>query len=153
MFLSTTSTRLVNTSKDGDATTSLGSLFQCMINLLMKTFFIISSLNLPWHNLRPFPLVLSLVTWEKRLMATSLQPQPPFLKAKQPPFPQPLLIRLVLYTLHQLHSSSLDTLWHLNVFHVVRGPKLNTVLEVCPHRCTITGARSLLCSCWPHYSS
>uniref|UniRef100_A0A663M5Z2 Villin like n=1 Tax=Athene cunicularia TaxID=194338 RepID=A0A663M5Z2_ATHCN len=30
--------------------------------------------NLLWHNLRPFPLVLSVVTWEKRLTPTSLQP-------------------------------------------------------------------------------
>ena len=27
---------------------------------------LISNLNLPWRNLRPFPLVLSLVTWKKR---------------------------------------------------------------------------------------
>ncbi|KAK4832461.1 hypothetical protein QYF61_023508 [Mycteria americana] len=31
-------------------------------------------LNLPWRNLRPFPLILSLVTWEERLTPTSLQP-------------------------------------------------------------------------------
>ncbi|KAK4827061.1 hypothetical protein QYF61_013702 [Mycteria americana] len=45
---------------------------------------------------------------------------------KQPHFPQPLLIRLVLQTLHQLHCSSLDTLQHLNVFLVVRGPPFFT---------------------------
>ncbi|KAK4827144.1 hypothetical protein QYF61_014738 [Mycteria americana] len=50
-------------------------------------------------------------------------------KAKQPQFPQPLLIRLVLQTLHQLRCPSLDTLQHLNVSLVVRGPKLNTVFE------------------------
>ncbi|KAK4826723.1 LOW QUALITY PROTEIN: hypothetical protein QYF61_010976 [Mycteria americana] len=61
----------------------------------------------PRRNLSLFPLVLSLVTWEKRLTPTSLQPQ----------------------TLHQLHCRSLDTLQHLNVFLVVRGPKLNTVFE------------------------
>uniref|UniRef100_A0A8D0FA34 C-type lectin domain-containing protein n=1 Tax=Strix occidentalis caurina TaxID=311401 RepID=A0A8D0FA34_STROC len=32
------------------------------------------SLNLPWRNLRPFPLVLSLITWLKRLIPSSLQP-------------------------------------------------------------------------------
>ncbi|KAK4818132.1 hypothetical protein QYF61_006731 [Mycteria americana] len=37
------------------------------------------------------------------------------LKAKQPQFPQPLLIRLLLQTLHQLRCPSLDTLQHLNV--------------------------------------
>ncbi|KAK4820072.1 hypothetical protein QYF61_019014 [Mycteria americana] len=50
--------------------------------------------------------------------------------AKQPQFPQPLLIRLLLQTLHQLRCPSLDTLQHLNVSLVARGPKLNTVFEV-----------------------
>ncbi|KAK4828653.1 hypothetical protein QYF61_000301 [Mycteria americana] len=53
-------------------------------------------------------------------------------QAKQPQFPQPLLIRLVLQTLHQLRCPSLDTLQHLHVFLVVRGPKLNTVFESLP---------------------
>ncbi|KAK4832105.1 hypothetical protein QYF61_020732 [Mycteria americana] len=50
-------------------------------------------------------------------------------KAKQPQFPQPLLIRLLLQTLHQLRCPSLGTLQHLNVPLVVGGPKLNTVFE------------------------
>ncbi|KAK4821248.1 hypothetical protein QYF61_016547 [Mycteria americana] len=58
---------------------------------------------------------------------------------EQPQFPQPLLIRLVLQTLHQLCCPSLDTLQHLNVFLVVRGPKLNTVFEVQPHQCRVQG--------------
>ncbi|KAK4817402.1 hypothetical protein QYF61_013272 [Mycteria americana] len=52
-----------------------------------------------------------------------------FKQAKQPQLPQPLLIRLVLQTLHQLRCPSLDMLQHLNVSLVVRGPKLNTVFE------------------------
>ncbi|KAK4822567.1 LOW QUALITY PROTEIN: hypothetical protein QYF61_016136 [Mycteria americana] len=63
-------------------------------------------------------------------------PQPPFLQAKQPQFPQLLLIRL---TLHQLRCPSLHTLQHLNVSLVVRGPKLNTVFEVRPHQCRVQG--------------
>ncbi|GAB0190507.1 hypothetical protein GRJ2_001516000 [Grus japonensis] len=47
-------------------------------------------------------------------------------------------MRLVLQSLHQLHCSS-DMLQHLNVFFVVRGPKLNTVLEVQPHQCRVQG--------------
>jgi len=39
-----------------------------------EEIFLISNLNLPWRNLRPFPLTLSLVTWEKRPKLTSLQP-------------------------------------------------------------------------------
>ncbi|XP_072708486.1 COP9 signalosome complex subunit 5 isoform X2 [Ciconia boyciana] len=64
----------VHCKQYGDSTTFLGSLFQCLTTLPVKKFFLISNLNLPWHNLRPFPLVLWLVTWEKRLTPTSLQP-------------------------------------------------------------------------------
>ncbi|KAK4816194.1 LOW QUALITY PROTEIN: hypothetical protein QYF61_012659 [Mycteria americana] len=105
--------KVLQKSRDGNSTTSLGSLFQCLITLSVKYNFLISSLNLPWHNLRPFPLVLSLVTWEKRptpplynllsvVESNKVSPQPPFLQAKPPQFPQPLLIRLLLQTLHQL---------------------------------------------------
>ncbi|KAK4817336.1 hypothetical protein QYF61_010239 [Mycteria americana] len=59
--------------------------------------------------------------------------------AKPPQFPQLLLIRLLLQTLHQLRCPSLDTLQHLNVLLVVRGPKLNTAFEVQPHQCRVQG--------------
>ncbi|KAK4829089.1 hypothetical protein QYF61_002040 [Mycteria americana] len=59
--------------------------------------------------------------------------------AKQPQLPQPLLIRLLLQTLHQLRCPSLDTLQHLNVSLAARGPKLNTVFEVWPHQCRVQG--------------
>ncbi|KAK4824802.1 LOW QUALITY PROTEIN: hypothetical protein QYF61_019470 [Mycteria americana] len=62
-----------------------------------------------------------------------------FLHAKQPQFPQPLLIRLLLQTLHQLRCPSLDTLQPLKVSLVVGGPKLNTVFEVRPHQCRVQG--------------
>ncbi|GAB0204449.1 hypothetical protein GRJ2_002910500 [Grus japonensis] len=68
-----------------------------------------------------------------------VSPQPPFLQAKQSQFPQPLLIRLVLWTLHQLCCPSLDKLQHLNVCLVLRGPELNTGLEVRPHQCPVQG--------------
>jgi len=61
------------TFSDGDSTTSLGSLFQCLITLSVKHFFLTSKLNLPWHNLRLFPLIRSLVTWKKTPTPTSLQ--------------------------------------------------------------------------------
>ncbi|KAK4821791.1 hypothetical protein QYF61_003166 [Mycteria americana] len=60
-------------------------------------------------------------------------------RAKQPQFPQPLLISLVLQTLPQLRCPSLDTLQPLNVSLVVRGPKLNTGFEVRPHQCRVQG--------------
>jgi len=37
----------LNTSKDGDSVTSLGSLFQRLTTLSVKKFFLISNLNLP----------------------------------------------------------------------------------------------------------
>ncbi|KAK4819224.1 hypothetical protein QYF61_027054 [Mycteria americana] len=78
---------------------------------------------------------LSTTSFQAVVESNKVSPQPPFLQAKQPQFPQPLLIRLVLQTLHQLRCPSLDTLQHLNVSLVVRGPKLHTVFEVQPHQC------------------
>ena len=71
---------------------------------------------------------LTTTSFQAVVESDQVSPQPPFLQAEQPQFPQLLLIRLVLWTLHQLRCPSLDTLQHLNVFLVVRGPKLNTVL-------------------------
>jgi len=65
MPLSTTSKWFLNTSRDGDSTTSLGSLFQCLTTLYVKKCFLISNLNLHWCNLRPFPLLLSPFSSEK----------------------------------------------------------------------------------------
>ncbi|KAK4829570.1 hypothetical protein QYF61_005239 [Mycteria americana] len=77
---------------------------------------------------------LSTNSFQVVVESDKVSPQPPFLQAKQPQFPQPLLIRLVLQTLHQLRCPSLDTLQHLHVSLVVRGPKLNTVFEfLCPY--------------------
>uniref|UniRef100_A0A8B9M5I0 Disco interacting protein 2 homolog C n=1 Tax=Accipiter nisus TaxID=211598 RepID=A0A8B9M5I0_9AVES len=73
-YFHTTSIHLLNTFRDGDSTTSLGSLFQYLTTLLVKKFFLISNLNLPWCNLRTFLPVLLLVAWEKVLTPTSLQP-------------------------------------------------------------------------------
>jgi len=43
--LSTTAKWFLSTSRDGDSTTSLGSLFQCLTTLSVKKFLLISSLN------------------------------------------------------------------------------------------------------------
>ncbi|KAK4805792.1 LOW QUALITY PROTEIN: hypothetical protein QYF61_000398 [Mycteria americana] len=67
-------------------------------------------------------------------------------QAKQPQFPQPLLIRLLLQTLHQLRCPSLDMLQHLNVSLVVGGPKLNTGFEVRPHQCRRTSPNKVTCT-------
>ena len=50
MSLSTASTHFLDTSRDSDSTTPLGSLFQCLTTLLEK-FSPVSNLNLPWLHL------------------------------------------------------------------------------------------------------
>lgn len=40
------------------------SLFQCLTTLSGEEFFLVSYLNFPWCNLRPFLPVLSRATWE-----------------------------------------------------------------------------------------
>ncbi|KAK4812409.1 hypothetical protein QYF61_019643 [Mycteria americana] len=72
---------------------------------------------------------LATASFQGVVESDKVSPQPPFPQAKQPQFPQPLPISLVLQTLPQLHCPSLHTLQPLNVSLVVRGPKLNTVLE------------------------
>ncbi|KAK4818760.1 hypothetical protein QYF61_018932 [Mycteria americana] len=76
---------------------------------------------------------LSTTSFQVVVESDKVSPQPPFLQPKQSQLPQPLLIGLVVQTLHQLRCPSLDTLQHLNVSLVVGGPKLNTVFEVRPH--------------------
>lgn len=56
-----------NTSRDGDSTSALGSLFLCLTSLSVKKFLLTFSLNLPCHNLRLCLLVLLPVAWKKRL--------------------------------------------------------------------------------------
>ncbi|KAK4825179.1 hypothetical protein QYF61_024659 [Mycteria americana] len=72
---------------------------------------------------------LSTTSFQVLVESNKVSPQPPLLQAKQSQLPQPLLIRLLLQTLHQLRCPSLHTLQHLNVPLVVGGPKLNTVFE------------------------
>ncbi|KAK4831242.1 hypothetical protein QYF61_016474 [Mycteria americana] len=80
---------------------------------------------------------LSTTSFQVVVESDKVSPQPPFLQAKQSQLPQPLLIRLLLQTLHQLRCPSLHTLQHLNIPLVVKGPKLNTVVEVRPHQCQV----------------
>jgi len=71
---SATSINLLHISKNCNSTIALGSLFQYLTTLPVNNFFLLSNLNLPWHNFRPLPLALSLVTWEKRPTPASLKP-------------------------------------------------------------------------------
>lgn len=67
----------LNTDRHRTSTTSLGSLFQCLTTITVKTHFLMSHPNLPWCYFVPFPCVLSPVTREK----SSVPPPPlPLLK-------------------------------------------------------------------------
>ncbi|KAK4831835.1 hypothetical protein QYF61_019593 [Mycteria americana] len=82
---------------------------------------------------------LSTTSFQAVVESDEVSPQPPFLQAKQSQLPQPLLIRLLLQTLHQLRCPSLYALQYLNIPLVVGGPKLNTGFEVRPHQCRVQG--------------
>jgi len=60
--LSATSPRFLDTSRDGDSTTSLGSPSQSNTTLSEKKFFLTSDPILPWHNLKPLLLIPSLLS-------------------------------------------------------------------------------------------
>jgi len=63
----TVSRQVFNISREGDSTTSLGSLCQCSVTLRGKKFFLMFSWNFLCFSLCPLPLVLSLDTTEKSL--------------------------------------------------------------------------------------
>jgi len=67
----------LNVSRDGASTASLGNPFQCFTTLIVKNFFLISSLNLPCFSLKPLPLILSLLSLLKRLSPSFHPPVPP----------------------------------------------------------------------------
>jgi len=59
---------LLSISREGDSTTSLGSLFQCSVTLRGKKFFLMFRWNFLFFSLCPLPLVLLLGTTEKSLV-------------------------------------------------------------------------------------
>ena len=65
------SRRVLNISREGDSTTSLGSLPQCSVTLRGKKFFLMFRWNFLCFSLCPLPLVLSLGTTEKSLAPSS----------------------------------------------------------------------------------
>lgn len=56
---------VLNVSREGDPTTSLGILFQCSIALTVRKIFLIFMWNLLCSSLHPLPFVLSLDVTEK----------------------------------------------------------------------------------------
>jgi len=70
----TLSRQVLNISREGDSTTSLGSVFQCSVTLRGKKFFLMFRRNFPCFILCPLPLVLSLGITEKSLAPSSWHP-------------------------------------------------------------------------------
>lgn len=115
-----TSTHLLNISTDGDSTTSLGSLFQCLIPLSEKKYILISDLNLPCCNLRPTSRPITCYLAEEtdpHFATTSFQilvennefsTEPPFLLSSLSCFSEDLCSRLFLgsIALHWTFSST-----------------------------------------------
>ena len=66
--------QVLNISREGDATTSLGSLFQGSVTLRVKKCFLVFNWNFLCFSLCPLPLVLSLGTTEKSLAKCSSVP-------------------------------------------------------------------------------
>ena len=134
-----TSTRLLNTCKWW---------LRCLTALLERKCFLISNLNLPCSNLRPFFVLLSLFParrgWHaphhSLLSGTCRQqwglpwasPSPEW--TIPVPLAAPLPSGLVLQAPHLLSCPSLDTLQGLNTFLVVLAWKLNTVFKVWTHQ-------------------
>jgi len=123
MSLSSTSTHLLNTSRGGDSTTYPGQPVPAPDNPFSDEIFSNIQSEPPLVQLEGTRLLLGkrdrspLTTTAFHVVVErdKVSRQPPFLQTKQFQFPQPLLIRLVLWTLHQPHCSSLDALQHLSV--------------------------------------
>jgi len=72
-LLKAPSSLALNTAREGAATASLGNLCQCLTTLVVKNFFLISSLNLPSFSFKPLPLVLLQQALLKSLSQSFLQ--------------------------------------------------------------------------------
>ena len=75
------------------------------------------------------PLLIT-TSLQEAVECNKVSSEPPLLQTEQSQLPQPLLVRLVLQTPHQLCCPSLDTF-----FLLVKGPKPSTVLKMQPHWC------------------
>ncbi|KAK4831239.1 LOW QUALITY PROTEIN: hypothetical protein QYF61_016471 [Mycteria americana] len=121
----------LNGSRDGASTTSLGNLLQCLTTLIVKNFFLKSSLNLPSLSLKPLLLGLSQQALLKILEGCyKVSLQPSLLQAEQPQLAQPVLVAEVLQPSDHFCGPPLDPLQQLHVLLVLRAPELDTVLQV-----------------------
>jgi len=107
MTLSSASIHLLNTSRDGDSTTSLGSLFPYFTTFSVIFPNIQSKPPLMQHEaVSPCPIAcysgeetdlhLATTSFQVAVESDKVSPQPPPLQIKQSQFPQPFVVRLVL---------------------------------------------------------
>jgi len=114
MSLCTTSKQFLNTFRDGDSTTFLGSLFQCLTTLSVKKFFpdiqpksslmqleAISSRPVTCHQWEGTTPTLAVSTFQILEESNKVSPQPPFRQTKQPQFLQSTLVGHILQALHK----------------------------------------------------
>jgi len=140
----TVSRWLLNISKEGDSTASLGNLCQCSVTA--KKCFLMFRGNLLCLSLCPLPLVLSLGATEKSLALSSLHPPfrylytllrhtPPSLLFSRlnSPSSHYFLAGAMLQSLHHLNGPSLDSLQYVHVSLVPRSPEMDIALQVWPH--------------------
>ena len=126
-----TSSLALNASRDGASTPSLGNLFQCVITLTVKNFFLLSNLNLPCLSLKPFLLDLE--------GHNEVSSKPSLLQAKQAQFSQSFLIGEVLQPSGHLSGLPLDTFQELCIFVLLGAPGLDAVLQRGPQKSQIEG--------------
>ncbi|KAK4833105.1 LOW QUALITY PROTEIN: hypothetical protein QYF61_027771 [Mycteria americana] len=133
-----------NVSRDGASTTSLGNLFQCLTTLIVKNFFLKSSLNLPSLSLKPLLLVLSQQALLKILEGCyKVSLEPSLLQAEQPQLSQPVPRGEVLQPSDHFLGPPLDPLQQLHVLLVLRAPELDAVLQVRSHQSRVEGQNHL----------
>ncbi|KAK4825745.1 LOW QUALITY PROTEIN: hypothetical protein QYF61_002184 [Mycteria americana] len=123
---------------------SLGNLCQCLTTLIVKNFFLKSSLNLPSLSLKPLPLVLlQQAPLETLEGCYKVSPQPSLLQAEQPQLSQPVLVGEVLQPSGHFCGPPLDPLQQLHVLLVLRTPELDAVLQVGSHQSRAEGQNPL----------
>lgn len=77
-----------------------------------------------------FPDTGCLASFQGVVESNKVSLKPPFLQSKHPRLPQLPLTGFALSTIRQHHCPSLDMVQHINVFLEVRGPELDTGLNV-----------------------
>ncbi|KAK4828850.1 LOW QUALITY PROTEIN: hypothetical protein QYF61_000907 [Mycteria americana] len=116
----------------------------CLATLIVKHFFLKSSLNLPSLSLKLLLLVLSQQALLNILEGCyKVSPQPSLLQAEQPQLSQPVLVAEVLQPSDHFCGPPLGLLQQLHVLLVLRAAELDAVLQVGSHQSRVEGQNHL----------